>query len=143
MGQRHAPAALYPRERSGTNCTGGCHVHYGDFILRVLDCIVTISVGCILYCGCFNLFCNVWVCVCVGLVICGCFDNMCTYCVFYCLYCVSRIVMFMYIYSHLLCLYLTALQAGRLPVLFLMVSMEFFFFFILPAALWPWASVSL
>ena len=36
-------------------------------ILRVLECIVTISFGYILYCGCFNLFCN----VCVGvLVIC-------------------------------------------------------------------------
>ena len=23
-GQRHAPAALYPRERTGTHCTGGC-----------------------------------------------------------------------------------------------------------------------
>jgi hypothetical protein len=23
-GQRHAPAALYPRERPGTHCTGGC-----------------------------------------------------------------------------------------------------------------------
>jgi len=51
-------------------------VHYGDFILRVLDCeyIVTISFRCILYCGCFNLycgcinlFCNVWMCVCVFL----------------------------------------------------------------------------
>jgi hypothetical protein len=27
---------------------------------------------CILYCGCFNLFCNMWVCVCVGFVMCGC-----------------------------------------------------------------------
>jgi hypothetical protein len=27
---------------------------------------------CILYCVCFNLFCNVWVCVCVGFVMCGC-----------------------------------------------------------------------
>ena len=47
------------------------HVHWSDLILRVLDCIVTISFMCILYCGCFNLFCNVWVCVRVGvLVIC-------------------------------------------------------------------------
>ena len=23
---------------------------------------------CILYCGCFNLFCNMWVCVCVGVL---------------------------------------------------------------------------
>ena len=30
---------------------------------------------CILCCGCFNLFSNVWVCVCVGFVMCGCFDN--------------------------------------------------------------------
>jgi hypothetical protein len=32
---------------------------------------------CIVYCGCFNLFCNVWVCVGVGFVMCGC----CDYCV--------------------------------------------------------------
>jgi len=40
---------------------------------------------CILYCGCFNWFCNVWVCVCVGFVMCGCmyvwgcFGHVCTY----------------------------------------------------------------
>jgi hypothetical protein len=27
---------------------------------------------CTMYCGSFNLFCNVWVCVCVGFVMCGC-----------------------------------------------------------------------
>ena len=27
---------------------------------------------CILYCGCFNLFFNVWVCVCMGFVMRGC-----------------------------------------------------------------------
>jgi len=27
MGQRHAPAALYPRERPGTHCTGGWLLH--------------------------------------------------------------------------------------------------------------------
>ena len=42
-----------------------------DLTPRVPDCIVTISFGCILYYGCFNLFCNVWVCVCVGFVMCG------------------------------------------------------------------------
>ena len=54
------------------------------------------------------LFCNVWVCVCVGFVMCGCFGNMCTciYCVLYGLYCVFCIVSFMYIYSYLFCLYL-------------------------------------
>jgi len=53
---------------------------------------------CILCCSCLNLFCDVWVSVCVGVLttvwvfwqLCGCFGNMCTciYCVFYCLYCV-------------------------------------------------------
>jgi len=28
-----------------------------------------------LNCGCFNLFSNVWMCVCLGFVMCGCFDN--------------------------------------------------------------------
>jgi len=28
---------------------------------------------CIPYCGCFNLFCLMWVCVWVGFVMCGCF----------------------------------------------------------------------
>jgi hypothetical protein len=45
---------------------------------------------CIFYCGCLNLFCNMWVCVCVwGFCnLCECFGNMCTcvYCVLCCLY---------------------------------------------------------
>ena len=56
-----------------------------DLILRVLDYIVTVSFGYILYCvffhlycGCFKLFCNVWVCVCgfcnVWVCMCGCVD---------------------------------------------------------------------
>ena len=87
--------------------------------------IVTISFGYILYCSCFNLFCNVWVCgycgvceycgvcvcvclcgrgycnvrvcLCVVLVMCGCFRNLytCVYCVLYALYCVFCIVAFM------------------------------------------------
>ena len=59
--------------------------------IRVLDCILTTSFPYILYCGCFNLFCNVCVCVCflcmcvcAGFVMCGCFCNMST-----CIYCVS------------------------------------------------------
>ena len=35
---------------------------------RVLDFILTLSFGYNLYCGCFNLFRNV--CVCVGFVMC-------------------------------------------------------------------------
>ena len=76
-------------------------INWGDFILRVLDCIVTISFGVYLV---LWLFCFVMCgCVCV----CGCFGNMCTciYCVLYCLYCVFCIVSFMYIYSYLFCLY--------------------------------------
>ena len=49
-----------------------------------------LHVVCILCCGCFNLFCNVRVYVCVGFVMYGCFGNICTCicCVLYCLYCV-------------------------------------------------------
>ena len=52
-------------------------------------------------------FCNVWVCVCVGIVMCGCFGNLCTcvYCVLCGSYCVFCIVAFMYIYSYLFFLY--------------------------------------
>jgi len=41
---------------------------------------------CILYCGCFNWFCNVWVCVCARACVRVCFGNMynCIYCVLYC-----------------------------------------------------------
>jgi hypothetical protein len=61
---------------------------------------------CILYCGCFNWFCNMWVCVCVGFVMCGCVyvwvfwrlcgccGNMCT-CIYSVLYC------FVYVYLSL------------------------------------------
>jgi hypothetical protein len=37
---------------------------------------------CILYCGCFNLFCNVWVCVGVGFVMCGCVYVLVLFCVY-------------------------------------------------------------
>ena len=74
--------------------------------IRVLDYIVTISFAYILYCGCFNLFCNVWVCVSVGVCMCGCFGNMCTssYCVFLffvlCfLYCLAYVYLFLFVLS--------------------------------------------
>ena len=38
---------------------------------------MTISFEYILYCGCFNLFCNAWVCVYVDFVMCGRFGDMC------------------------------------------------------------------
>jgi hypothetical protein len=60
---------------------------------------------CILYCGCFNLLCNMWVLVYVGV-----FDNcagvlvncVLVFTVFYIACIVSP---FMYIYSYLFCLY--------------------------------------
>ena len=60
-------------------------LHWGYLIVMWLFYLV-----CIMYCGCFNLFCNMWVCVCVGFVLRGCFGNVCTciYCVLYCVYCV-------------------------------------------------------
>ena len=58
-------------------------------ILRVLDYIVTISCGSILYCGNFNLYCDVCV-----------FWRTCIYCVLYCLYCVS-LYSFIYVYLFL------------------------------------------
>jgi hypothetical protein len=65
------------------------HVHLGDLILWVLDGIVTIAFVCILYCGCFNLFCNVWVCVCGG------FDN----CVGVLVICVLVFTVFCIVYT--------------------------------------------
>ena len=71
---------------------------FGNFILRVLDCIVTISFGYILHCGCFNLFCNVWVCVCGGFVMCRCFGNMCT-CIYCALFCFVYVYLFLFVLS--------------------------------------------
>ena len=91
-------------------CTVGWPYIGGIFIVLWLFHFV-----CVLYCGCFNLFCNVWVgvyvvvcvwvCVCVCVCVrerqrereeevsmCGCFDNsvgvsvMCT-CIYCILYC--------------------------------------------------------
>jgi len=77
----------------------------------------------ILYCGCFNLFCNVWVCVCVGSVmcvcvcvcmcgfcnvwVCGCFDN----CVGVSVICVLVFKVFWYcfVYAYLF-LFVTSLR---------------------------------
>ena len=52
-----------------------------------------------------GISCTVFVLTC--FVMCGCFGNMCNciYCVLYCLYCVFCIVLFMYIYSYLFCLF--------------------------------------
>ena len=49
-----------------------CTTYIRVTILTVLDCILIISFGVYLYCGCCKLLCNVWVFVCVGFVVCGC-----------------------------------------------------------------------
>ena len=59
-------------------------LHWGYLIALWLFHLV-----CILYCGCFNLFCNMWLCVCVHFVMSGCFGNMCT-----CIYCVLYFIVF-------------------------------------------------
>jgi hypothetical protein len=66
--------------------------------IRVLDYIVTTSSGYTVCCGCFNLFCNVWVCVCVGvLVIC-----VLVFTVLYCLYCVLYYFVYVYLFLFVL-----------------------------------------
>ena len=78
-------------------------------MLSALDCIVIILFGCILFCGCFNFFCNMWVCVCVGFVMCGCVDHclgVLVICVLvftvFRIVCTAFCIVFMYIYSYLL-----------------------------------------
>ena len=80
-----------------------CHAHLGDLILRVFDCIVTTLCSVyivlslfllVLYCVgvCMFGFCNVWVCV----------GDLVIYVLVFTVFC---IVLFMYIYSYLFCLY--------------------------------------
>jgi len=83
-------------------------LHWGYLIVLWLLHLVSI-----LYCDCFNLFCNVWVCVCVSFVMCGCIDNcmgvlvkgvLVRYLLCFVLFvlCICS-VSFIYIYSYLLC----------------------------------------
>ena len=52
---------------------------------------------CVLYLGCFKLFYNVWVCVCVCYIMCGGFGNCVGVMVIYVIVCaVFFIVSFMY-----------------------------------------------
>jgi hypothetical protein len=70
--------------------------------------VVVVLTGFVM-CGCVYVFvfCNVWVCVCVGFVMCVSFGNMCTciYCVLYCWYCAFCIVWFVCMFSYFVCLY--------------------------------------
>jgi len=61
------------------------------------------NLACILYCGCFNLFRNVWVCVSVGvLVICVLvFTVFCIVCTVF-LYCFVYVYLLLFVLSVLL-----------------------------------------
>jgi hypothetical protein len=77
-----------------------------DLMLRVLDCIVTISLGVYLVLWLFYLFRNVWVCICVCFVTCVCFGNMCTYIYCFCSFCTVILLFRLGVFcSYLFCLY--------------------------------------
>jgi len=63
------------------------------------------------------VFCNVWVCVCVGFVMCGCFGNMCTciYCVFV-LFLLCIFILFMLLFNFVNYVFL-------LPCLYILIVM--------------------
>jgi len=89
---------------------------YAEGTWSYCDCFYLV---CILYWGCFNLFCNVWVCVCVCGVgvfwqLCGYFGNMCTciYCVLYSLYCVF--VLFRLCIFILICFVCTSVRTAAI-----------------------------
>jgi len=68
---------------------------------------------CILYCGCFNLLCNVWLCVCVGFVTCEYFDScvgVLVICVLvFTVFCIVCIVFFNFFYVYLFLFVLSVL----------------------------------
>ena len=74
-------------------------MHGQNHIKFVIDCIVTHLV-CILYSGCFNLLCNVWVNICVGvLVICVLeFTAFCIVCTVF-LHCFVYVYLFLFVLS--------------------------------------------
>ena len=60
---------------------------------------------CILYCGCFNLFCNVWVCVCVGVLV----TCVIVFTVF-CIVCTVFLYCFVYVYLFHICFVCTSVR---------------------------------
>jgi hypothetical protein len=72
-------------------------LHWGYLIVLWMFYVV-----CVLYCGCFNLFCNVCVCVCVCVCVWeGCFGNMCA-CISYVLYCLYYVFVLFRLYIFIL-----------------------------------------
>ena len=77
---------------------------------------------CILYCGCFNLFCNVWVCICMGFlmcargyvwvcvcvdfVMCGCFGNVYLYLLCFVLFRLCIFILFMLLFNSVIYIFL-------------------------------------
>jgi hypothetical protein len=70
------------------NETGGGHEVYTKptdmiwirlkYVLYSYIVLCLFHLVCIMCCVCFNLLCNMCVCVCVGFVVCGCFVNVFT-----------------------------------------------------------------
>ena len=75
-------------------------VEYVAFIFNIVAKFICVTGKCILNVTNVNLFCNAWVCECVGFVTYG--DLVTCVLVFTMFFC---IVSFMYIYSYLFCLY--------------------------------------
>jgi hypothetical protein len=67
-------------------------------MLRVLDYTVTISFRYTLYCVYFNLFCNVWVCICVRVLV--VYTPLLVFTVF-CIVCTVLLHCFVYVYLFL------------------------------------------
>jgi len=55
---------------------------------------------CFLYCGCFNLFCNMWVCACGGVLVIYVlvFTVFCIVCTAFC-YCSVYVYLFLFVLS--------------------------------------------
>ena len=90
----------------GTQVRVSCTLRW--IILRALDYIVTISFDCTLYCGCFKLFCNVCICMCVGFVMHEYFGNMCT-CISYSWFRLYYVFLCCFVYVYLFLFVLSVL----------------------------------
>ena len=109
------------------------------FRRRCIICHFLFYLVCILYCGCFNLFSNVWVlyvwvfivwvCVFVGFLICGCFGNMCA-----CIYCVLVLfllcifILFMFLFNFVIMYFYYYIYI----FLLLCISCSVYYVFIVP-----------
>ena len=103
-----------------------------------------ISVECILYCGCFNLFCNVWGCVCVGFVMCGVLVICVLVFIVFVLFVLYFLYYFVYVYLFSFALSVSHCATSRKVAGSIPDGVNGIFIdTILPAALWPRGWLSL